>query len=115
MGTSIKSLKTPLRYPGGKFVLAQRWINTYLTSREYTNLEPFLGGGSVALHISKKYPHLKINVNDLYEPLVNFWIQLQQFGTELTNQLRDYKLTSKSRLSKRIIFRIKRKNSMIKI
>ena len=39
--------------------------------------EPFLGGGSVAIHVSKKYPHLKITVNDLYEPLVNFWQTIQ--------------------------------------
>jgi DNA adenine methylase len=53
--------------------------------------EPFLGGGSVAIHVSKKYPHLKITVNDLYEPLINFWVQLQTFGDELTDKLIDYK------------------------
>ena len=53
--------------------------------------EPFLGGGSVAIHISKKYPHLKITVNDLYEPLINFWVQLQTFGDELTEKIREYK------------------------
>ena len=37
------------------------------------------------------YPHLKITVNDLYEPLVNFWLQLQQFGDDLTDKLLDYK------------------------
>jgi DNA adenine methylase len=62
--------------------------------REYVEFrEPFLGGGSVALHVSKKYPHLKITVNDLYEPLINFWVTLQTFGTELTDKLRDYKST----------------------
>ena len=55
--------------------------------------EPFLGGGSVAIHVSKKYPHLKITVNDLYEPLINFWIQLQQFGDELTEKIKNYKST----------------------
>ena len=34
--------------------------------------EPFLGGGKVALHVTKKYPDIKVWVNDLYEPLVNF-------------------------------------------
>ena len=55
--------------------------------------EPFLGGGSVAIHITKKCPDLKIWVNDLYEPLVNFWQQLQIFGVEMKDQLTDYKLT----------------------
>jgi DNA adenine methylase len=49
--------------------------------------EPFVGGGSVAIHITKKHPNLKIWVNDLYEPLVNFWQQLQMFGDELSNVL----------------------------
>jgi len=54
--------------------------------------EPFIGGGSVAIHITKKYPSLDIWVNDLYEPLVNFWQQLQMFGNDLKNELADYKL-----------------------
>jgi DNA adenine methylase len=53
--------------------------------------EPFLGGGSVAIHITKKYPTLDIWVNDLYEPLVNFWQQLQMFGEEMKNILVDLK------------------------
>jgi DNA adenine methylase len=54
--------------------------------------EPFLGGGSVAIHITKKYPNLNIWVNDLYEPLVNFWQQLQMFGNDLKEELSGYKL-----------------------
>jgi DNA adenine methylase len=54
--------------------------------------EPFLGGGSVAIHITKKYPSLDIWVNDLYEPLVNFWQQLQMFGNDLKDELSGYKL-----------------------
>jgi DNA adenine methylase len=53
--------------------------------------EPFLGGGSVAIHITKKYPNIKIWVNDLYEPLVNFWQQLQMFGSDMKNILLDLK------------------------
>jgi DNA adenine methylase len=60
--------------------------------RNYTEFrEPFLGGGSVAIHITKKYPNLKIWVNDLYEPLVNFWQQLQIFGVDLKDKLVDLK------------------------
>ena len=56
--------------------------------REYVEYrEPFLGGGSVAIHVTKLYPHLKITVNDLYEPLINFWSNLQMFGTELYTEL----------------------------
>ena len=53
--------------------------------------EPFLGGGSVAIHITKTYPRLKIWVNDLYEPLVN-WKVLQAEGLSLTDALIEQKV-----------------------
>ena len=88
----MKSLKTPLRYPGGKSRACTKMDQYFPDLRNYTEFrEPFLGGGSVAIHVSKKYPHLKITVNDLYEPLINFWVQLQTFGDELTDKLIDYK------------------------
>jgi DNA adenine methylase len=91
---SLKSLKTPLRYPGGKSRACTKMDQYFPDLRSYTEFrEPFLGGGSVAIHISKKYPHLKITVNDLYEPLINFWVQLQTFGKELADKLSDYKST----------------------
>ena len=89
---SLKSFKTPLRYPGGKSRACTKMDPYFPDLRNYTEFcEPFLGGGSVAIHVSKKYPHLKITVNDLYEPLVNFWVQLQTFGDELTEKLVEYK------------------------
>ncbi len=85
---SYKSLKTPLRYPGGKSRAVTK-MGQYLPDlKQYVEFrEPFLGGGSVAIYISKMHPHLKIWVNDLYEPLVNFWQQLQMFGGEMDAQL----------------------------
>ena len=89
---SLKSYKTPLRYPGGKSRACTKMDPYFPDLRNYTEFcEPFLGGGSVAIHVAKKYPHLKITVNDLYEPLINFWVQLQTFGDELTEKLVDYK------------------------
>ena len=91
---SLKAYKTPLRYPGGKSRACTKMDQYFPDLSNYVEFrEPFLGGGSVAIHISKKYPHLKIVVNDLYEPLVNFWVQLQQFGDELTDKIKDYKST----------------------
>ena len=49
--------------------------------------EPFVGGGSVALYITQMYPHLDIWVNDLYEPLYNFWRELQENANEVKNIL----------------------------
>ena len=89
----MKSLKTPLRYPGGKSRACPKMDPHFPDLRNYDEFrEPFLGGGSVAIHITKKYPNLNIWVNDLYEPLVNFWQQLQMFGNDLKEELSGYKL-----------------------
>jgi DNA adenine methylase len=88
----MKSLKTPLRYPGGKSRACIKMDQYFPDLRDYDEFrEPFLGGGSVAIHITKKYPNLGIWVNDLYEPLVNFWQQLQIFGVDLKDRLTDLK------------------------
>ena len=88
----MKSLKTPLRYPGGKSRACVKMDPYFPDLREYTEFrEPFIGGGSVAIHVTKKYPHLKVWVNDLYEPLVNFWQQLQMFGPEMKDRLQELK------------------------
>ena len=101
----MKSLKTPLRYPGGKSRACTKMDPYFPDLRNYTEFrEPFLGGGSVAIHISKKYPHLKITVNDLYEPLINFWVQLQTFGDELTEKIREYKSNHPEPVSAKELF-----------
>ena len=88
MPQTIKSLKTPLRYPGGKSRALSKLFQYILDLKNYTDYhEPFLGGGSVALEISKRYPHLQIWVNDLYEPLYNFWRELQDHGHEVEDIL----------------------------
>ena len=88
----MKSYKTPLRYPGGKSRAAQKIEAYFPDLGEYDEFrEPFLGGGSVAIYIAKKFPHLNIWVNDLYEPLVNFWQQVQMSGGDLHNTLLDVK------------------------
>ena len=81
-------MKTPLRYPGGKS-RALKKLNHFLPDlNNYTEWrEPFLGGGSMSIDITKRYPDLNIWVNDLYYPVYNFWKQLQKNGGELSNAL----------------------------
>ena len=88
MPKTLKSLKTPLRYPGGKsraVVKLLQFLPDLSQVKEYR--EPFIGGGSVALELTKRYPHLQIWVNDLYEPLYNFWCELQHNGQDLQDAL----------------------------
>jgi DNA adenine methylase len=92
MPISQKQLKTCLRYPGGKSRAVAKMDPYFPDLRNYDEFrEPFLGGGSVAIHITKKYPDLKVWVNDLYPPLVIFWQQLQMFGEELKEHLLHFK------------------------
>ena len=89
----MKQYKTPLRYPGGKSRACKKMEPFFPDLRDYdVYYEPFLGGGSVALHITKKYPKLKIVVNDLYEPLYNFWRVLQVDGQALRDRIFDLKM-----------------------
>ena len=88
----MKSLKTPLRYPGGKSRALPKifqYIPDLKTFDEYR--EPFIGGGSVALEVAKRYPFLDIWVNDLYNPLYNFWCILRDEPQELFECLKGYK------------------------
>jgi len=102
---SKKGLKTPLRYPGGKSRACTKMGQYFPDLREYVEFrEPFLGGGSVAIHVSKLYPHLKITVNDLYEPLINFWMNLQMFGDDLTKDLKNLKIAHCNQDSARCLF-----------
>jgi len=81
----MKSLKSPLRYPGGK-TRALKSLDQWFP--EYSELrEPFLGGGSVSLHLTKRYPNKPVWVNDLYYPLYNFWTILRDAGDELSDSI----------------------------
>tara|TARA_B100000902_G_C27321501_1_gene924938 strand:- start:4356 stop:5216 length:861 start_codon:yes stop_codon:yes gene_type:complete len=85
-----KALKTPLRYPGGKSRAVPKLFE-FLPKDISEFREPFLGGGSMAIAITKQYPGIPVWVNDLYEPLVNFWIQLRDHGETLSSDLADLK------------------------
>jgi site-specific DNA-adenine methylase len=101
----MKSLKTPLRYPGGKSRACVKMDPYFPDLRNYDEFrEPFLGGGSVAIHITKNYPNLNIWVNDLYEPLSNFWQQLQLFGKDIENELIKIKLSNNNPILSRELF-----------
>ena len=63
-----------------------------------------MGGGSVAIEIGKLYPKVDIWVNDLYEPLYNFWRELQENGVEMRDQLAELKLRHPEPVSARVLF-----------
>ena len=105
MPQTMKSLKTPLRYPGGKSRALSKLLQYVPDLKGYKEYrEPFLGGGSVALEISKRYRHLDIWVNDLYEPLYNFWRVLQDDGKRLQDILTELKRSHPEPVSAKKLF-----------
>ena len=102
---SQKSLKTPLRYPGGKSRAITKMAQYFPDFNKYTDFrEPFVGGGSVAIYVTKMHPHLDVWINDLYEPLVNFWRQLQECGVELRDELTKQKEVNNAPDTARVLF-----------
>jgi DNA adenine methylase len=87
----MKYLKTPLRYPGGKSRVAKTLLEKFPSEiNEFR--EPFVGGGSVALLFSQKYPDVPIWINDKYVYLYSFWKMLQERGDELSDTLYNIKV-----------------------
>ena len=81
-------LNTPIRYPGGKSKAVKKLYDYMPLMNNYTEWrEPFLGGGSMSIEISKRYPDMKIWVNDLYPALFTFWTVLQSDGEDMCEKL----------------------------
>lgn len=100
-----KRLKTPLRYPGGKSKAIHKLFDKFpniTTIKEYR--EPFIGGGSVAIHVSRLNPDCQVWVNDLYWPLYNFWTHLRDHGDKLSDAILDLKLSHNNEEDARKLF-----------
>ena len=82
----MSTLKTPLRYPGGKS-RAMKNLGKYIPRDIKRFHEPFLGGGSIALWVTQNIPDADIWVNDLYVNLFYFWTELKQDPSFLVNEL----------------------------
>ena len=78
----MKKFKTPLRYPGGKS-RATKILLDYIPQKYDAYTEGFLGGGSMAIALTKANPNLKVTVSDLYTPLYAFWLTLRDLGPTL--------------------------------
>ncbi|MBK7872279.1 MAG: DNA adenine methylase [Saprospiraceae bacterium] len=78
-------IKSPLRYPGGKSRAAARIAALAPPFEEYR--EPFLGGGSVFVHLKQLFPNKKYWLNDLYPELYQFWASCQSDITKIIDQI----------------------------
>jgi DNA adenine methylase len=82
----MTTLKSPLRYPGGKSRAVQR-MTTLLPDQFDEYREPFVGGGSFFIHLKQHIPGLKIWINDLNPELYYFWKSAQHDSQTLACEL----------------------------
>lgn len=73
LNPNVRYPKSPLRYPGGK-ARAVNQILKIIPDTESTLVSPFFGGGSV--EIATSYLGLTVIGYDVFQPLVDFWVQL---------------------------------------
>ena len=86
------SWKTPLRYPGGKSKALLKLAKQFPDMDAISEIvDPFLGGGSLMIYLTKTYPDKPIVVSDIFMELVNFWKILQKDGLRLYVTLRNLK------------------------
>ncbi|HMO38289.1 MAG TPA: DNA adenine methylase [Saprospiraceae bacterium] len=71
----LPTIKSPLRYPGGKSRALQQILPLIPDFQEFR--EPFVGGGSVFLAVKQGYPECRFWINDLYFDLYTFWQMTQ--------------------------------------
>jgi DNA adenine methylase len=80
------TLKSPLRYPGGKSRAIQR-MKSLLPDEFEEYREPFVGGGSFFIYLKQKHPDLKIWINDLNPELYYFWKFVQLDSEKLASEV----------------------------
>ena len=82
-------IKSPLRYPGGKSRAIKTIIPLISEFNEFR--EPFLGGGSIYVHLKQKFPNRKFWINDIYKNLYHFWKQAQENPDKLVKRIQFFK------------------------
>lgn len=82
-----KTVKTPLRYPGGKSRHVKKILPIILTRLGDVYIEPFVGGGSIALAVSHASPGTQVIVNDKNPALSNFWRHLRDNADHMVHSL----------------------------
>ncbi len=88
------------RYPGGKVRYTDFILPTlYRYSGFSLYVEPFVGGGSVALAMAARHPHIKLIVNDLDAGISAFWDLVANAPDKELQQLADRILDTRPTVS----------------
>jgi len=79
-----------LRWAGGKRMLAPRLVAEIMTTEPKLYIEPFLGGGAVALALPAS---LNKTLSDVHPQLIDCWLCMQNLHGELFKELEDVRST----------------------
>ncbi len=82
-------IRSPLRYPGGKSRAVDKISALVPPFDEFR--EPFVGGGSVFIHLKQKFSQRKFWINDIYRDLAVFWQQNQTNYEKVIEQIWKWK------------------------
>jgi len=83
-------IKSPLRYPGGKS-RAIKTLKNLIPDNYNEYRELFVGGGSMFFHEKQINPSKEFWINDLHEPLSNFWLEMRDNPIQVIVKVREYK------------------------
>lgn len=94
-------MKPLLRYPGGKTKIKELLFNKinslYDLDTIDTYIEPFLGGGSMALYMMEKLPkNVSFYLSDIDSDLICLWKSVQQYPEHLIERVKSYTPTVES-------------------
>lgn len=88
------SIKSPLRYPGGK-TRAIKIISQFIPKNIKSIRSPFMGGGSVEIYYASN--GIQVNAFDVFRPLVSYWICQLSSPIKLAEKIQNYYPLSKEK------------------
>lgn len=85
---------SPLRYPGGKGILA-RYVRTLIGIEGHTTryVEPFAGGAGVAVDLLLNTELETIHINDLDPAVYSFWLAIKNSPEEIMKFIQDIEVS----------------------
>lgn len=86
MQKAQSSLRSPLKWVGGKFYSAQKIIEAFPAPESYTTYVEPCGGAAHVLAAKPPHRHKEV-YNDLNNDLVNFWMQCRDHTDALVERL----------------------------
>lgn len=91
----MSSVKSPLRYPGGKAKLYD-FVKRILVRNDLiggTYVEPFAGGAGLALRLLLNNDVKRIIINDLDPAIYNFWYTIINNAVEFCDKIKEVDIT----------------------